>query len=170
MTVELTQVVPRRASCGWCGKTAELFAAEPYRREHLFMCEACAQNPPPRAPRVFTGVPRWVRYRLNAKLPTEVQAYLRQFHCRRVRLASCSEAWNFLANSRDLVSLLDHWGQSSEGNLVTEPYAERTPEFEAQVAGFAAQLEVKHSISLPSWHAPWDRDCLRVTFYRPEAP
>jgi hypothetical protein len=168
--VELTRVAPRRAGCGWCGKTAEMFNAELYRREHLFMCETCTQDPPPRAPRVYPGVPRWMRSRLNAKLPREVADYIGKFNRRRTRLASASETWSFILNSREVVVQFDHWGRDSEDNLVTEPYADHTPDFEAHVAGFANRLEVRHSIRLPSWHAPWDSTCLRVTFHRPETP
>ena len=168
MTAAVT-VTLRRAGCGWCGKTAELFAAELYRREHLLMCAACAQNPPPRGERVFPGVPAWIRSRLNAKFPEEVQRFLRRSGISRTRLASRGEAWCFLANSRDLAGLFDHWGQSVAAEFITEPYASRE-DIEAQVAGFAGRLEVAYSISLPSWHRPWDPGCLRVVFQRPEAP
>jgi hypothetical protein len=128
-----------RPGCGWCGRTAELYVKKLYREKNQYMCAACSENPPARGAEVLSGYPRWY------------EQWLRKNHRR----------------EREYSALLDHCGHDKEKSFISEPYADLTPEFTARVAEFATLLGVRHSISLPSWHAPFYRDCVRLTFFNP---
>ena len=137
--------------CQWCGKVSPAFVADLYRQKHHFMCAACAANTPPRGAEVFRGLPKWLGHALKAGFSGDVLVL---------------SAENFL--ERRLQSVFDHAGHDVQQNLILEPYAKQTREFEEKIAVFAKRLGVGHSISVPSWHAPYWSDCLRITFFKPE--
>jgi hypothetical protein len=156
--------------CSWCGKSNQAFDKTLYVQRRQYKCQTCASFifRVPLGAEVFPGVPGWLRSRLNKKFPAEVRSYVRGRGANRTRLSSNGEAWGFLVNS-SYRGLVDHEGHDAHQNFISEPYADKE-QIEPQVAELAGRLNVKYTISLPSWHMPWAGDCLRICFFRPERP
>ena len=131
----------KELSCAWCGK--RFLSAKKFEGYDEQKCSDCVKNNASRGSKVFAYArPRWLTNRLEA----------------------------LIRERAEYDDVFDHWGRDSNDDLVAEPYATRSPEFDAAVAALAVVLGARYSITTPSWHAPYISDCLRVTFFKPEGP
>jgi hypothetical protein len=117
--------------------------------------------------------PVWMRARLNAAFPEQVRTHLRQIqHVRRTKLNSRDEAAWFvsrvlkhLPECRCLIGIWDHWGTDQDDRLVLEPYARNCESCTKQIEWLAAKLDLRYTITQPTWWAPHLPNCVRVTFW-----
>jgi hypothetical protein len=152
--------------CQWCGEKFVATRAFPSFSDQK--CDECATNPSPRGTRVREYIaPVWLKAAVNEGYAEEVLETRRRRYNRRRAVTSRHQAINFIAQ-RSKCHLFDHWGMDPDGNLVTEPYAGNCETCLADAAEIARRLNVRHTVTRPSWHAPWIAECVRITFYRPE--
>lgn len=154
--------------CAECGLPYFLWGSEWIPNEY------CRNGHPPRAPKVHIHkTPKWLRGVLNMAYPEEVAQFVRTGlygNRNRTKLGSRHESANFLANHVHRMigcSPFDHWGTDDEGNLVTEPYAKECDLCIAGVKEFAEKTGLRLTISDVTWHAPWIKECIRITFALP---
>ncbi len=125
--------------CQWCGR--KFVATKRFSKFSDQKCDECVRNNAPRGSRLrLHTIPKWLT----------------------------KHSFSFMHDQCEC-NLFDHWGTDADGNLVTEPYAGNCEKCLAAAAEIAKRLNLKHSVTRPSWHAPWIDECVRITFYKPEA-
>ncbi len=162
----------RELHCQWCGKKFQ--PTHYFENWRMQKCNDCAAGNPPRGEPVRYEVPLWIQGALNAAYPEEIKAYFgyRSGFGGRRKLGSRSQVRAFLHRKgkercQGGVGLFDHFGSDAVGNLITEPYAKNCTGCLATAAELAERLNVKHTVTHPSWHAPWIDECVRITFFKP---
>ena len=124
--------------------------------------EYCEHGHPPRGEKVIHGrAPGWFRAKLRAKYREEVGA-------NRHRGLAESLIFDHYGRSGKHCNFFDHTGRDAQGNFVAEPYAVGCPECLEAAEQLAQKLELRVSITRPSFWCPWSDECVRITFFKPE--
>jgi hypothetical protein len=155
---EITRV-PKCPECGACycfypGG----WEPEPYYRE----------GHPARGPKVFEGVPAWLRVAINRAYPLQVRCFLSPYSTRR-KLSRGGDAERFLLNFPEITAncpmgFLDHYGHDAANNFVAEPYALHCAGCRKDAQLFAESIGADLTVTRPTWHAPWLTECVRMEF------